>query len=410
MEGRMKALLQAGRRRSGVARKTLALGAVAALGLVAPLAMLRPAAHAQTLGLAIPSDPVQGTNFEVRHKGNLVAIIHADGGYDEATRTLHQVTMLFFRQGKVGHATKMDSVRFNDAPDGTTVVSTHTQFVNAQGLEAGSTDSRFNSLGTLRQIESLTPTQAEAIRKAMPEEPPRPVKPTKPTVRVVPPPQKYVAYDFTWAQVPGNPENAVAQMKRIFGWLTVYRCTHDKRYPPSPIFSQLYTDMVNDPVTYGFPEGAREAIEQAFANPDTRYTNMRNMSKLLTPYHASHTRMDGTAIGDPKAPGTRDVLAETDMYVQQNWRKGIPTMQIGFYLVLWDDGSVERIPWNSDAIRWVPYIPEQQLKQMPVTASVVAEAVQRGGGAWTRAFAGQAGVPANALTAAQYHSARGPHF
>lgn len=408
MEGRMKALLQAGRRRSGVARKTLALGAVAALGLVAPLAMLRPAAHAQTLGLAIPSDPVQGTNFEVRHKGNLVAIIHADGGYDEATRTLHQVTMLFFRQGKVGHATKMDSVRFNDAPDGTTVVSTHTQFVNAQGLEAGSTDSRFNSLGTLRQIESLTPTQAEAIRKAMPEEPPRPVKPTKPTVRVVPPPQKYVAYDFTWAQVPGNPDRATAQLKRIFGWMTHYRETHGGTYPAG--FSALYGDMRFDPQGYGFAEESARVVEEALANPDTRYTNMRSMDKLLTPYLMSPVRLDGTAIGDPKAPGTRDVLAETDMYVQQNWRKGIPTTQIGFYLVLWDDGSVERIPWNSDAIRWVPYIPEQQLKQMPVTASVVAEAVQRGGGAWTRAFAGQAGVPANALTAAQYHSARGPRF
>ncbi|MDQ2688628.1 MAG: hypothetical protein M3Y28_12255, partial [Armatimonadota bacterium] len=347
MEGRMKALLQKDRRRGGLARKKLALVGLAALGLLLPLAALRPTASAQT--------PGQQANFEVRHNGKLVMLIHANGNYDADTRTLHPAAMLLYPQGKMGRATLVDRIRFRDAPDGMTTVLIHEAFVNAQGFSAGSSDVRFDSLGVLRQIDALTPEQSAAIRNAVPDAPPRMVGPTKPLKRVVPPPQKYVAYNFTWAKVPGHPEKAEAQLKRIYGWLTTYRKLNGT-YTEN--LSVLMEDMRSSPEDYGISEAEAKNLIVQFTNPDTRYTNMRTQGARMIPYIMQTTRLDGTALGSPKAPGTRDMLAYTDMYVQQNWRKGIPTTQIGFYLVLWDDGTVERVPWN--AILWVPYVSEAQ--------------------------------------------------
>lgn len=402
MEGRMKALLQRDKRRGGMARRTLALGTLTALALIVPLAVLRPVARAQT--------PGPQTNFEVRNNGKLVMLIHTDGGDHEATHTLMHVTLLFYRQDKVSSVSRMDSLRFKDVPGGKVAVMTHMQMVNAQGLAAGFMNGRFTIPGTVRQVDALTLEQVRAIQNVVPDAPPRiitpdaprPTKQASPTKRIAPP-QKYVAYDFTWAKVPGNPENAEAQMKRIYGWLTIYRQTHGGAYPKD--LSALIGEMEFSPEDYGISEAEAKNPFDLFTNPDTRYTNMRAIGAHPIPYIMQTTRLDGTALGSPKAPGTRDVLAYTSMYVQQNWRKGIPTTQIGFYLVLWDDGTVERAPWN--AILWVPYVPEDQRRATPVTAAFVSAAEKNRFAAWTFAFPGQAGVPANALTDAEYHHRRG---
>lgn len=394
MEGRMRALLQSNRRRGGVAGKRLALAGLAALGVLLPLAALHPTASAQTPGPQV--------NFELRRNGKLVAVIHADGGYNEATHIMKRVSMLFYHDGKMGHVLKADTLRFHDTLDGTTMAFAHTQFVSARGVIVGTTDTRFDSLGKIRQIDALTPEQSAAIRKAVSDAPPRIVGPTKPVKRVVPPPQKYVAYDFTWAKVPGHPEKAEAQLKRIYGWLTTYHKLNGETYPSN--LDVLMGEMRVDPAGYGISEADAKSLFDQFTNPDTRYTFMRTNGARTIPYHMQTTRLDGTALGSAKAPGMRDALAWTDMYVHQNWRKGIPTTQIGFYLVLWDDGTVERIPWN--AILWVPYVPEQQLPTRPVTAAFVDAARKNHFASWTHAFPGQAGVPANALSDTQYHHLR----
>jgi hypothetical protein len=105
----------------------------------------------------------------------------------------------------------------------------------------------------------------------------------------------------------------------------------------------------------------------------------------MVPYYISNTRPDGTLIGSPtKFPG-RDVLIFTDLYVHQNnemvtskWGKMHP---VGFYIVVWDNGEIQRIPYD------------QSLKmRMPDNAK-----------AWLTVFPGQAGVDSTAIPYRKYY-------
>lgn len=79
----------------------------------------------------------------------------------------------------------------------------------------------------------------------------------------------------------------------------------------------------------------------------------------------------------PKPADTRDVLAMTDIYFHKNTRyppTGAPSWNpVGFFLVLWDDGEVTRVPYDKVLRSNLP------------------------GGAQMYAFPGQAGVPSTAV-------------
>ena len=73
------------------------------------------------------------------------------------------------------------------------------------------------------------------------------------------------------------------------------------------------------------------------------------------PYYFKDKRFDGSLAGSPKAAGTHDVIATLDLYTHFNsvHRNGeIYTNPVGFYLVLYDDGKVAKVPY--DQIRFVP--------------------------------------------------------
>ena len=94
-------------------------------------------------------------------------------------------------------------------------------------------------------------------------------------------------------------------------------------------------------------------------NPDNRYadnnTARQDPGNTIT-YMVQGKRLDGSPVGGSKKLGERDVLAFTETYFHQNVvNQNLPqhdTMNpVGFYLVLFDDGSVEKVTW--DKIRLV---------------------------------------------------------
>lgn len=139
------------------------------------------------------------------------------------------------------------------------------------------------------------------------------------------------------------------------------------------------------PQSYGFSD-AREA-SFVLHNPDSKYADAepaRRFPKTFVPYYIPKTRPDGSAIGDPKPTGTRDVLVLTRLYYHENRRvfsgHRSTSNPVGFYIVLWDNGQVEKVSYDQ-----VLYVPQGSY-------------VPRGSSSFTNAFPGQAGVPKNFLS------------
>lgn len=103
----------------------------------------------------------------------------------------------------------------------------------------------------------------------------------------------------------------------------------------------LALEFEKDSGAYGFKTD--DEATKTFLNPDTP-----GSPDHTVPYILSDTRHDGTPLGSPKLPGEKDVLAFTSIYSESNpWRA--PGSKPAFYglgswLVLWDDGTVGKVP------------------------------------------------------------------
>ena len=181
--------------------------------------------------------------------------------------------------------------------------------------------------------------------------------------------------------IPGNPQNT--KLKRIYQALNLYRKRHGGSYPTNAMV--LFSDVTDRFSDYGFHNRGEAA--KLLHDPDTRFSDEYHMMigtspDSIIPYQIFSVRYDGTLIGGDKKPGTRDVLAWTDTYVHENIRhKGVQPVSensVGFYMVLWDDGTISKVPYNK-----ILYVPT-------------------GGGNFACAFPGQAGLPDNAVTYDQF--------
>ena len=204
--------------------------------------------------------------------------------------------------------------------------------------------------------------------------------------RVIPP--EGVIDNDTGGKVPGNPANAEEDFMKIYAAIQSYNGQHGSKYPT---MAQLMKFTV-DHQMYRTREEAEEAVKKAnaiFINPDNKYSDVPSTRKnpsSASDYNIYTQRPDGTPVGNPPS-GKKDVLAMTGLYVHQNIRqfKGERSRSnpVGFYVVLWQDGTIQKIGY--DKILYVP----------------------KGGGDFTTAFPGQAGVPANALTYDEFYRVAG---
>lgn len=176
-------------------------------------------------------------------------------------------------------------------------------------------------------------------------------------------------------KVPGDPNRAMRDGVRLYNAMQIYRDHHGGAWPA---VSDLMVDRIYNPKRYGYRD-SRSTV-YAFMSPDDKYSDnpsVRNDPGRTDPWYMPGRRPDGTPIGGPKAPGTRDIVATCSLYTHMNIKhlSGDATSlgPVGFHIVVWEDGLVEKVP-----IRETLKVP--------------------GAGGWVEAFRGQAGVPQGAVS------------
>ncbi len=169
--------------------------------------------------------------------------------------------------------------------------------------------------------------------------------------------QQYGSYVNTEGEVPGHPERAEENLRLLCRIYSVYLRNHREEYllKAAKNWEPLIVSVTKDMNTHRdeYREFQGLSLEEQMSNPDTEYSDGyagKRVSNAFV-YAENPTRPDGKPVGGPKPPGTRDVLAQTSIYFHLN---GISSEDrhvrttfnpVGFYLVLWDDCSVERIPY-----------------------------------------------------------------
>ena len=178
-----------------------------------------------------------------------------------------------------------------------------------------------------------------------------------------------------------NPDMLDKRLNNLYKEMELYK-SRKGSYPDGEL--ELNKDMRENPSVYGYKSGFEGYKKMAMRNqiPDMKYSDshFRDSSGTITaPYYLIQRRPDGTNNGTPHSPRTRDVLAYSDIYFYQDScilpngkTNNNPT---GFYMVLWDDGEVSKIPY--DKVRFV----YPQLAGSPA-----------------QCFPGQTGVPSTTYT------------
>ena len=449
IEGRLRAILHPKRRRTMTTPKMFVVALLAATTVLMPLAAVRPAAEAagrvMTQVLAAPlarDSPASAVAhlkrlypliavYRRRHGGQFPATFpngleadleqhpNAYGLPDRGVGNFPQAAQFFGSRidaGTGGPAYRVSYFMHGKRPNGTAVgdpkpprtrdVYAYTNLFADTGF--------YLVLWDDGQVEKLPAKKALSVPAYDVIAAPTP-HPTRPDDRqiafpgqaglpppaqirhlvAVPPPAKRqsAAYNFTWGKIPGNPEKAVAQLQQIYQWGQTYRTRHGGAYPRGS--TDFLMDVANHPQAYGIAVGDGTSVFRKLQNPDVRYAEA-SLGQKMIPFILFPPRFDGQALGSPKPAGTRDVLASTAMYVLTNWKHGIPTGDVGFYLVLWDDGTVERVPPSQKLI-----VPLAGLVGKSMTRAALRRAARDGKAEWTYGFPGQAGLPGNTLTIAQ---------
>ena len=137
----------------------------------------------------------------------------------------------------------------------------------------------------------------------------------------------------------GSPESAVSSLKKIYGLLKKFLYKNNGIYPTTP--TSLAGDLMKYPEYYGF-DSYQESLP-IFLNPDTIYIGADPAVRIA--YSLNIGRPDGKLLGSPKDKGSKDLWALTRIYYQVN-RGRVKNNPVGFYIALWEDGIVEKIPYD----------------------------------------------------------------
>ncbi len=148
-----------------------------------------------------------------------------------------------------------------------------------------------------------------------------------------------------------DPAHGLADLKNIYRYIITYRGRHDGRYPSGKTKPAFYEDIILNYKDYGFANFEEASAD--LTNPDTPYSTQFSRetdAKSVIPYLILDTRSDGSPVGSPKLPTTKDLLAQTTiynyLYSQQDKDGQVTLANYGYTLALWDDGRVEKIPYD----------------------------------------------------------------
>jgi hypothetical protein len=153
----------------------------------------------------------------------------------------------------------------------------------------------------------------------------------------------------TRGKVPGDPNSATSQAAKLYKNVQRYRSYHQGNYPSNA--AVLIVDVMNNYKQYGYK--SQQDVDKDFKSNDSKYSDnaaARQNPQSFIPWIICSERPDGEPLSAAKQPGTRDVVAYNALYYHQEIRhfNGTrDTMQpVGFYVVVWDDGQVESIPFE----------------------------------------------------------------
>jgi len=158
------------------------------------------------------------------------------------------------------------------------------------------------------------------------------------------------ANNNTRGYVPGNAAISMQNMRQIYQVINIYRARHAGQYPMDIV--ELLQDLRLHPIEFGFT--SFNDVRKTFTSPDTRYGdsawNVPSPDAIWI-YQIRGQRLDGSSLISPKLLGTHDVLATTDIYLHSNIQNVAASGQtelnpVGFCLVLWDNGEVQKIPYD----------------------------------------------------------------
>jgi len=152
-----------------------------------------------------------------------------------------------------------------------------------------------------------------------------------------------------YVYLPGNVANGIKDLDSIYKALTTYRVRHQGMYPQKMV--QLGIDIGTNAKEYGFSDPL--SVRNELSNPDAQYSDnpsYRESPEVTIPYLLDGNRFDGAKVGSPKLIGTRDALAYAYLYRYEQERSKGSRQKFnprGYYLVLWDDGGVEKVPFDN---------------------------------------------------------------
>jgi hypothetical protein len=186
----------------------------------------------------------------------------------------------------------------------------------------------------------------------------------------------------TGGKVPGDPDTTVREGQRLFHSLDMYKQMHGA-FPQDGV--AFTGEMVNSPTMYGFADN--KAAWQSLQSPDSKFADIPQWRQSPTSvvWIVTDQRPDGQPVGAPKASGAMDVVAYTPLYMHaqvRHFNGSKDTMKpTGFYIVVWENGQVQKIPYN--AVRF------QRVS---------------GHSSWRMGFPGQAGLSSDSISFDQmYH-------
>ena len=166
------------------------------------------------------------------------------------------------------------------------------------------------------------------------------------------PPEGY-CFNDTHGKILGDPERTIRDGYELYRQMGVYK-SRKGVLPPTDI--QLSDDTYQNPSAYGFKSNMDAA--RWGRNPDMKNADLYKSlpePESMRPFHIAATRPDGSRRFGAKITGNRDILAFSDIYFFRNecmFKDGHYTKKpVGFYLVLWEDGEITKVP--HDQVRYV---------------------------------------------------------
>ena len=400
IEGRLRTVLAPRRNRTVLPRPVRVLACAALLGLTAVLASIRPAAQAQGQPTApVPEQSARQVTVVVDagHGGRDTGAVAADGTREKdltlaVAQTLRET--LIRRGAGVAMTRTTDAYlplvarsQFANAQQPRILVSLHCDIAAKPNSHTGTTVFYHGQNAAGRRLASdvltglsrsagLAPFQIKSDTTRFPMGFAILRASRVPAVLVecgfmnnaqdvtalrTAPMQQRVAEGITSgirvflaSPVPSavvTPTQATARLKQIYTFVQIYRSNHAGAYPATMSSSgDLMGSLSAHPLDYGLPDlGAANGSQATglFTLPDPARAGQPPVIRIFM--HGK--RPDGTQVGAARRPGTRDVLAYTNVFVEnkkfpKGWRI------VGFYLVLWDSGAVTRVPANK--MREVP--------------------------------------------------------